>query len=302
MQKHPLAGVYAAAVTPFNQQGQPDLHSIPKLIDFFATRGCHGALLLGTTGEGPSFSSSERKAILNAAAQVRQDHPDFHLLAGTGTPSLDETIQLNQTAFDLGYDAVVVLPPYFFRGAGEEGLFAWYSKVIEASVPRDRRLLVYHFPAMSGINLSPSFMIRLQDKFPDRFGGLKDSSGDLAHARAMVQDLEYRLVLVGNDTLFSQALQSGASGCITAPANLISPRLRRIWDAHQKEESDPSSQLYVDQAREILENYKPFPAVIKGLLAELHNFPRWPVQPPLSPLSSNAITEAARDLLALLIA
>lgn len=302
MQNHPLAGVYAAVVTPLTSQGQPELHSIPGLMDFLAGRGCHGALVLGTTGEGPSFSPDERRDILEAAAQVRQDHPDFHLFAGTGTPSLDETIQLNRAAFDLGYDAVVVLPPYYFRRAGEEGLFTWYRRVIEESVPRDRRLLVYHFPAMSGIDLSPSFMIRLQDQFPDRFGGLKDSSGDLNHARAMAHDLEYRLVMVGNDSLFSEALQSGASGCITAPANLISPRLRQVWDAFQNEESDPSGQLYIDQTREILEAYRPFPGIIKGLLAELHGFPLWPLRPPLTPLPSTAVNEAARDLLALLIA
>jgi 4-hydroxy-tetrahydrodipicolinate synthase len=88
---------------------------VPRLLDFLARRGCHGALLLGTTGEGPSFAPEERIAIFRAALEVQQTQPAFRLLAGTGTPSLEETIILTRAAFDLGMDGVVVLPPYYFR-------------------------------------------------------------------------------------------------------------------------------------------------------------------------------------------
>ena len=188
MNNHPLAGVYVAAVTPLKADFSPDLEAIPSLLSFYAQRGCHGALLLGTTGEGPSFSPAEREAIFRAGVQVQEEHPDFSLLAGTGTPSLDETISLNKMAFDLGFDGVVVLPPFYFRDASEEGLFAWFSKVIEGSVPRDGTFLGYHFPAMSGVGLDISLLTRLRDAFPDRFGGLKDSSGDLAHAQMLINE------------------------------------------------------------------------------------------------------------------
>jgi 4-hydroxy-tetrahydrodipicolinate synthase len=83
-----LAGVYAAALTPLKADYSPDLQAIPGLLDFLARRGCHGALILGTTGEGPSFSPDERVEIFRAALEIRKLQPDFHLLAGTGTPSL----------------------------------------------------------------------------------------------------------------------------------------------------------------------------------------------------------------------
>ena len=97
---HPLAGVYAAAVTPLRaaslnrnrSDSTLDLESVPILLNFLATRGCHGVVLFGTTGEGPSFSPSEREALMRAAIAYRDQLPSFRLIAGIGTPSLSETI------------------------------------------------------------------------------------------------------------------------------------------------------------------------------------------------------------------
>ncbi len=106
-------GVFAAALTPLNQDGSLDLEHVLPYLDFLAKRGCHGALLFGTTGEGPSFSPRERIRLGKVAREITQTHPDFMLLMGTGTPSLTETIELTRSAFDLGMQGVVVLPPYF---------------------------------------------------------------------------------------------------------------------------------------------------------------------------------------------
>ena len=174
MSRASLSGVYAAAVTPLKSDFSPDLDAIPELLGFFAGRGCHGALMLGTTGEGPSFSPAEREGIWRAALHVHDQHPDFRLLAGTGTPSLTETVDLTRLAFDLGLDGVVTLPPYYFRKAGEEGVFAWFSEVITRAVPKDGALLGYHFPGVAGIGFSLELLRRLKDCFPAQFEGLKD--------------------------------------------------------------------------------------------------------------------------------
>jgi len=94
-------GVFAAAVTPIKSDQTLDIESIPQLLSFLAQRGCHGALLFGTTGEGPSFAANERIGLMRAAAQARLALPEFQLMAGTGTPSLEETIALTHAAFDL---------------------------------------------------------------------------------------------------------------------------------------------------------------------------------------------------------
>ena len=184
-----LQGVFVAAVTPLKPDLSPDLAAIPELLDFYARRGAHGALLLGTTGEGPSFSPREREAIFKAGAEINSSRPDFILLAGTGTPSLDATIQLNKAAFDLGYQGVVTLPPFYFRSASDEGLFTWFSQVIKSSVPAGGQLLGYHFPNISGVPLSQSLLTRLASTFPNQFGGIKDSSGDLPHTQTTISSL-----------------------------------------------------------------------------------------------------------------
>ena len=152
---HPLAGVFAAAVTPLKADFSPDLEGIPPLLGFLAGRGCHGILLLGTTGEGPSFSPEERLQILRTGLRVREMERGCKLLAGTGTPSLTETIALTRSAFDLGYDGVVVLPPYYFRKATDEGLFHYFSELIHKAVPTDGFLLGYHIPGTAGIGFPP---------------------------------------------------------------------------------------------------------------------------------------------------
>lgn len=297
---HALAGIYAAAITPLKADYSPDIVSLPQLLGFYARRGCHGALIFGTTGEGPSFSPQERAAVWRAAVEVRQAHPEFRLLAGTGTPSIDETISLNKQAFTLGFDAVVTLPPYYFRDAPEAGLFNWFSQVIKHSVPSDGLLLGYHFPRVSGVPLPMSLLQKLVDAFPLQFAGVKDSSGDLEHARQLNRFFKDRLILVGSDGLLGENLKLGGSGCITALANLISPQLRLIWDDFQKGQNCGEAQQQVNSVRQIISNYTPLPAVIKALLAEVHGFPDWPVKPPLLPFSQEQIKPAAEALLTIL--
>lgn len=280
---HPLAGVYAAAVTPLTPNDTPDLEALPDLLTFLAERGAHGALILGTTGEGPSFSPQERLAIYRTATQVRQTHPNFRLLAGTGTPSWTETADLTRSAFDLGFDGVVVLPPYYIRTAPEDGLFTWFRRVITRAVPTDGYLLAYHIPQVSGVGVSLDLLARLKDAFPQRFAGLKDSTGDPQHARALGERFgDDLLALSGNDRLLTHALQHHAGGCITALANLHSPDLRRVWDTFQQGQPDAEAQARLDAARAELDSHPPAPVYLKRQLHRQHGFPLWPVRPPLT--------------------
>jgi 4-hydroxy-tetrahydrodipicolinate synthase len=294
---HNLAGVYAAAVTPLKSDYSLDLDSLPLLLDFLAGRGCHGALLLGTTGEGPSFSAAERGALWRAAAQWRTGDPGFRLLAGTGSPSLTETVELNRLAFELGFDGVVSLPPYYYRKATDDGLFSWFDEVIRRSVPADGMLLGYHFPDVAGIGFSVPLLERLKRAFPVQFAGIKDSSHDAELARRLGAvfgaDL---LVLTGTDSYLSLALENQAAGCITAPANLISPLLREVWDLTQAGQDAAAAQERVSRQRNLLEQAPPFPPLLKALLHRLHGLPRWAVRPPLVALAPETEEQLANQL------
>jgi 4-hydroxy-tetrahydrodipicolinate synthase len=297
MTQHSLSGVYAASLTPLKADLSPDPEPVPALLSFLADRGCHGALIFGTTGEGPSFSPAERELVWRAALEVRGTHADFRLLAGTGTPSLQETIDLTKIAFDLGYNGVVVLPPYYFRTASDDGLFNWFEQLIQKAVPSDGYLLGYHFPNVAGIGFTKALLKRLKDAFPIQFAGIKDSSHDPGFANMLGQTFGSDLaVFTGTDSYFSMALQNQASGCITAPANLISPGLRAIYDAFTRKEDLSETQSCVTQQRQVLEQYTPFPPALKALLAKRHGFPRWPVRPPMVETSDDLIEQAAKEL------
>ena len=259
---------------------------MPELLRFLASRGCHGALILGTTGEGPSFSPAEREALWRSALPIREEFPRFRLLAGTGTPSLSETVDLTQLAFRLGFDGVVTVPPYYYRNASAEGLFEWFRRLIEQAVPEEGTLLGYHFPRVAGIGFSLDLLEQLMDAFPRRFAGIKDSSHDedfaLDLGRRFGADLA---VFNGTDSMFSLALQNHAAGCITAAANVISPLLRQVYDLANQGQDPSVPQASVTRYRRALEEYPPFPAGVKALLHRLHDFPRWPLRPPLLALS-----------------
>lgn len=294
---HPLAGVYAAAVTPLKDDSALDLESVPALLRFFASRGCHGALFFGTTGEGPSFSPSERETLLRSVRAYRNIVPGFRLLAGAGTPSLSETIDLTKLAFDLGYEAVVVLPPYYFRKASDDGLFNWFSEVIRKAVPSDKYLLGYHFPSVAGIGFSLELLARLKDAFPVQFAGIKDSSHDPALASTLGQRFGPDFVaLTGTDSYFQLAMQNKAAGCITAAANLISPSLREVWDLMIEGRDASEAQTRVTKQRHILEKYPPFPPTLKALMHRIHGLPRWSVKPPLEEISDELADKVIQEL------
>jgi 4-hydroxy-tetrahydrodipicolinate synthase len=306
--QHPLAGVYAAAVTPLCEESPEgeasgstlDLESVPVLLAFLASRGCHGALLFGTTGEGPSFSPSEREALMRSAGAYRQHLTGFRLIAGTGTPSLSETIDLTKLAFDLGYDAALVVPPYYFRKATDEGLFRWFGEVIRKSVPSDRHLLGYHFPGVAGIGFSIELLSRLKDAFPAQFAGIKDSSHDADLARTLGEKFgSDLLVLTGTDSYLQLAMEHRAAGCITAPANLISPDLRKVWDLRQSGRDPSEAQARVNEQRHLLEKVPPFPPTLKALLHRLHGLPRWSVRPPLEEIPDSVVEKLANELAAI---
>lgn len=303
---HPLAGVYAAAVTPYlgnpRTPGKPDtafdFESLAIFLHFLSSRGCHGALLFGTTGEGPSFSPKEREALLRSIRVIRHQVRDFKLLVGTGTPSLSETIELTKLAYDLGYDGTVVLPPYYFRKANEEGVFQWFSELIEQAVPPGKHLLGYHIPVMTGVGFSLDLLERLKTKYPNQFAGIKDSSHDESFATALGQRFKNDLlVLNGTDSYFHHALKNNAQGAITAPANLISDNLREVWDLFQAGKDPTDIQAKVTEQRHFLEEFSPIAPILKGLLHKLHGLPHWAVRPPLESVDEKILGDAAEKFL-----
>ncbi len=294
----PLSGVFAAAVTPLDAKQQPDPTALPGLLSHLARRGCHGALLFGTTGEGPSFSIAERVDYVREAVRFRDSAlPGFKILVGTGFPSLDDTIVMTRRAFDLGADAVLTLPPYYFKGVSAEGLAAFFESVARQAVPEDRLMLAYHIPQVAGVGVPDESVARLRERGIKQMVGMKDSQDDLNHTLTTTRAFPGFAVFAGSDSILTEALAGGAAGCITALANVASPLNRAVWDAHQRGDAQRAleAQAKLNRARQMVKSLNG-PAAMKSALADVFGFPHWDVRSPLESLTPEQAQTLAQEL------
>jgi 4-hydroxy-tetrahydrodipicolinate synthase len=281
-----ISGVNCAAATPLNADLTPDLGLFAAHCRHLLASGCDGIALLGTTGEANSFSLGERKTILEAAlsAGIRPEQ----LIPGTGVPAAPETIELTRHALSLGVSRVVMLPPFYYKGVSDEGLFAAYARIIEAIGDTRLRIVLYHIPQVSGVPLSLGLIGRLIAAFPGTVVGIKDSAGDLANMQAIVAAHPGFAVLAGADPLLLPLLKSGGAGCITATSNLVADSLRTVYDGV----ADPARGAEVDAARArinawrtLSNSYVQIPT-IKAMLGLKTGHDGWRrVRPPMLPLS-----------------
>lgn len=275
-------GVIAAVVTPFTQEDRPDIENLQRLVTTLYKQGVDGILLLGSTGEGPSLSFAEQELVLEAGMDAARD---LIVMAGTGCASLPDTIRLTRRGFELGVDAVVTVPPFYFKKVTLEGLFQAYCRVLDEAVPEGRHLFLYDIPQISGISITPPLVERLLAHAEGKLGGIKDSTGNLEHAREYCQKFPSLRIFVGNDKLLLEGLQFGAAGCITAGANLFAPLAVQVYHTFLEGGDAVSLQGDLTTARATLERYTPFPASVKSMLALRFNTSGWNVRPPLVPLS-----------------
>jgi len=279
---HPLDGVYAAVVTPFDGEGKVLDEPLQAHLRHLERKGCDGALVCGTTGEAASLSVEERVAVFEAA---RRAGVKLKLLAGTGAASLEDAVRLTRSAFDSGADAAVVIPPFFHRELSDDGLFLFYSRLVERSFPADGRLLLYHNPVTTSTSISFELIRRLIDRFPDQVVGIKDSGSDLDHSRRLNQEFPHLRVFVGDDRHLSANLAASGAGAITGLANLFADLLRDILRHHRAGSPTADAQQRLDHAHGLLKGV-PRVAGTKALLAAGHVIPSDTVRPPLRPLTA----------------
>lgn len=282
-----VSGVNCAAATPLNSDLSPDLKLFVQHCQSLLAQGCDGIALLGTTGEANSFSLSERKAILEAplAAGVGADR----LIPGTGVTAAPDTVELTRHALSVGVTRVIMLPPFYYKGVSDEGLFTSYARIIEAVGDSRLRVVLYHIPQVSGVPLSLELIGRLIDAFPQTVVGIKDSSGDLASMQAIVTAHPTFSVLAGADPLLLPLLKSGGAGCITATSNLVADSLRTVYDGYGdavRASDVDAAQARINAWRSLSNTYVQIPT-IKALIGLKSATPGWSrVRPPMLPLAA----------------
>ena len=284
--KLPIHGVFCASATPVLEDGTPDHATFASHCHALLQEGCDGIALLGTTGEANSFSITQRQALLDKVIASGIDPQ--RLLPGTSQTNVADTVTLMRHAVEAGVKATVVLPPFYYKGVSDEGLFRFYAEAIEGVGRDDLRVVLYHIPPIAQVGLSIELVGRLLEAFPGIVVGIKDSSGKLESMRQFASTFQDFSVLAGADPFMLPLLRSGGAGCITSSSNLIGKHLRVVFDyAHRPEDAAlvDAAQERINVWRDLSNAYVQLPT-IKAMLARRRNHLGWTrVRPPLVELS-----------------
>ena len=211
-----LEGIYTPIITPFNDSEEIDYNKLSHNLDRWIQTRLTGFVVLGSKGEFVFLSEHEKLDLVKYVAQHLARRK--RMIVGTSGESTRETIQMNDHVAKLGADAVLILPPCYYKGAmKDEILYQHYIEVAEKSpVP----VFIYNMPANTGINLSSSLVARLSQH--PNIVGIKDTSGNIIQLTELVRDSHPEFaVFAGNAGYLLPALSVGAKGATLALANLF---------------------------------------------------------------------------------
>jgi 4-hydroxy-tetrahydrodipicolinate synthase len=290
MTKPVLSGVIAAVATAVDEHGAPDAARSVALARYLLDNGCDGLNVLGTTGEATSFSLAQRRDVMTAYAQAGL--PLERLMVGTGAAALADARALTRHAAELGFAGALVLPPFYYKGVPDDGLFDFIAALVAGTADRPIPLYLYHFPANSGVPWSIVLLRRLRAAFAPRIVGLKDSSGDMGYAREAAAIAPDFAVFPSTEAALMEARSGAFAGCISATANLNADLCARAWrdgDAGALDDAVAIRKLF---------DGKPLVSGVKALLAHIHGDPAWArVMPPLTAFSAadRALAVAGHD-------
>ncbi len=265
-------GIYAAALTPLQSDFQCDVEALAEHCLDLISRGCKGVVLFGTTGEGCSFSLEEKKRVIEQVIAKGVDPKK--IIVANGSSCLPDTIELALTALKHGCLAYLIAPPSFFKNVTEEGVLAFYRKVLKR-VP-ELPILLYHIPQFSGVPLSINQVKTLCREFPNIIG-LKESEGNLPFTKAILESVPDAQVFVGSEKQIPEAVRYGASGSICGMANLWPELICELYKTGDLTELEKVSKPI---------EHLPFIPCFKAILASKKGEHWRDVVPPLAKLIS----------------
>ena len=292
-----LNGVWCPTLMPLDAALDPDVTAYVEHCRWALDEGCHGLVMFGTTGEANSFSVEERKRLLEAA--IDAGIPAERMMVGTGCSALTDTVELTRHAIDRGALGILMLPPFYYKGADDEALAVSYDQVIKRVGTSDFRLVLYHIPQVSGVPITTGLADRLLDQHPDTIAGIKDSTGDWAHSKMLIERYGDLAVFPGAENLVAAGLEIGGAGCISAGCNVNARAIRGLYDDALAGKDIAARHASVEQIRQILQRYALIPAM-KQMIADAKGNQGWSrLRPPLMPLSEADAKALAADLEAL---
>jgi 4-hydroxy-tetrahydrodipicolinate synthase len=290
----PLRGVYAPVITPFDRALAPDAERFTAHCRWLVNHGA-GLAIFGTNSEAASLSVYERLHLTDRLLEAGV--PAERLMPGTGACALSDAVTLTQHAVEQGAPGVLVLPPFFYKGVSEEGVFTYYSEIIERVGSDKLGIYLYHIPQMTQVPITMSLIERLIKRYPHTIMGAKDSSGDWANSRAMIEAFAPIgfAVFPASESLLTASLALGGAGCISATVNVNPSGIKALFDRWNM----PEGMMLQEQADQIRKIFQATPmiAAMKRTAAEHSGHADWArVRPPLCGLDEEAAASLRRAL------
>jgi 4-hydroxy-tetrahydrodipicolinate synthase len=290
-----IEGVLSPVITPFKKDYSPDADRFVRHCKWLLKSGCAGLAVFGTNSEANSMSVSEKRRLLEAL--VQGGVPASALMPGTGHCALTDSIEMTRAAVELGCAGVLMLPPFYYKGVSDEGLYRNFAEVIERVGDERLSLYLYHIPPVAQVSITLSLIERLLSKYPGIVAGVKDSSGDWANTKAMLDNFAKAGfdVFAGSEAFLLDNMRHGGKGCITATGNINPGPIANVYKNWRSTEAD-KLQAGISATRKVVQKQPMIPA-LKNAVAHFGNDPQWKTcRPPLVELTPAQEEELIRDL------
>jgi 4-hydroxy-tetrahydrodipicolinate synthase len=277
-----IRGVLSPVVTPFTAELAPDGERFVQHCRWLLSQDV-GLAVFGTNSEANSLSLDERIELLDRLADAGID--PGRMMPGTGCCALPDSVRLTAHAVKLGCAGVLMLPPFYYKGVSDDGLFRSFAEVIERVGDRRLRVYLYHIPPVAQVPIALGLIERLLRAYPESVAGMKDSSGDWGNTRAVLDAFAPAGfdVFPGSETFLLAGMRHGGAGCISATANIHPGPIARLAATWRGADAD-AQQARLDEIRSIMQSYVMIPA-LKATIAHYGRDAAWrTVRPPLEPL------------------
>jgi 4-hydroxy-tetrahydrodipicolinate synthase len=290
-----IEGVLSPVVTPFRKDYSPDAERFVKHCKWLLKSGCAGLAVFGTNSEANSMSVGEKRKLLEAL--VAGGVPAASLMPGTGHCALSDSIEMTRAAVELGCGGVLMLPPFYYKGVPDEGLYRNFAEVIERVGDERLQLYLYHIPPVAQVSISLNLIERLLKKYPAVVAGVKDSSGDWSNTKAMLDAFATSGfdVFAGSEVFLLDNMRGGGKGCITATGNINPGAIDQVYRNWKTSEAD-KLQAGITATRKIVQKQPMIPA-LKAAIAHFGKDEPWKTcRPPLIELTSEQETTLISEL------
>ena len=289
-----FTGVLAAAITPVDKNLIPNEALMADHCKWLLKNGMDGLAILGTTGEANSFSLKERIRIIEGL--IEAGIPAEKMMPGTGSCTLTDAVVLTDLCVKIGTRGVLMLPPFYYKKPSDDGLFSFFSEVIQRVGNDALKIYLYHFPQQSATPFSLSLIERMIKEYPNSIVGMKDSSGDLDNMVTAAKNFPEFCVLSGADDLILPLLKQGGGGSITACANIMPRLLKEMYEGFKAGTDITETNNMITAVRTAMAKL-PAPPGQKAVIARHTGNDDWrTMRPPLMKLEGDALAQLYAEL------